>query len=134
MPCASLWQADTCRQRIVRFEHVVNFMHNRPRIRRSAICLSIAAIMLLPMHASSDEDDAQEQYQAREALRQGKIRPLEEIISAVREKFSGDIIEIEFEVEDGRYIYELEIIQPSGQIIEIEIDALTKEILDSEEK
>lgn len=98
-----------------------------------------AALLLLPLQVSSttlepdDDDDLLEQSQAREALRQGKIRPLEEIISVVRQKFAGDIIEIEFEVDDGRYIYELEIIQPSGQIIEIEVDALTKEILESEE-
>jgi uncharacterized membrane protein YkoI len=97
-------------------------------------------VSIAPIHASNDvpvgntDDDALEQYQAREALRQGKIRPLEEIIAVVRQKFSGDIIEIEFEVEDGRYIYEIELIQPSGQIVEIEVDALTKEIIESEEK
>ena len=108
--------------------------------RSLTICLLAAAVFLLPVHASSDTvqdlddaDDAREQYEAREALKQGKIRPLEEIVAAVREKIAGDIIEIEFEVEDGRYIYEIEIIQPSGQIVEIEVDALTKEIIGNEE-
>lgn len=107
----------------------------------SALCLMIGMVALAPLHASGDassddddDDDALEHYQAREALRQGKVLPLEDIIAFVRGKFPGDIIDVEFEVEEGRYAYEIEIIQPSGQVIEIEIDALTKEILTSEEK
>jgi len=102
-------------------------------------CLFCVALLLAPISASGDTaldddaaDDAQEQYDAREALKQGKIRPLEEIIEAVRKEIAGEIIEIEFEMEDGRYIYELEIIQASGQIIEIEVDALTKAIIGRE--
>lgn len=115
-------------------------MFTQNRSHSLIICFLAAAFVLLPVSASGDPalnldaaDDAREQYEAREALKQGKIRPLEEIISAVREKIAGDIIEIEFEVEDGRYIYEIEIIQPSGQIVEIEVDALTKEIIGNEE-
>lgn len=115
-------------------------MFTEKRSHSLIICLLAAVFTLLPFRASSDTvqdfedgDDVREQYEAREALRQGKIRPLEEIVAAVREKFAGDIIEIEFEVEDGRYIYEIEIIQPSGQIVEVEVDALTKNIIGSEE-
>lgn len=104
------------------------------------ICLLAAIVVFMPFHASSDTvrdlddaDDVREQHEAREALKQGKVRPLEEIIAAVREKIAGDIIEIEFEVDDGRYIYEIEIIQPSGQIVEVEVDALTKEIIADED-
>ncbi|WP_075293219.1 PepSY domain-containing protein [Pararhizobium arenae] len=115
-------------------------MSKEKRSNRVIICLLAAGFALMPVHASSDTtqdvvdaDDAREQYEARDALKQGKIRPLEEIVAAVREKIAGDIIEIEFEVDDGRYIYEIEIIQPSGQIVEIEVDALTKDIIGSEE-
>lgn len=91
------------------------------------------AIVLAPLTAFGDDDDAREHYRAQQALQSGKIRPLEDIIATVRKEVPGDIIEIEFETEDGRYIYEMEIIQPSGQIIEIEIDATTKVILGREE-
>ena len=95
---------------------------------------------LAPLPASSDTepddddgDDARQHYEAQQALKNGEVRPLEEIIAAVRKEISGDIIEIEFERDDGRYIYELEIIQPSGQVIEIKVDAATKVILEREE-
>ena len=45
----------------------------------------------------------------------------------------GDIIEIEFEHDDGRYVYELEIINPSGRVVEVKVDARTAEILEREE-
>ncbi len=115
-------------------------MFKRDHFHHLSFCLLAAALLLAPVHASSDTvqdiddaNDALEQSEAREALKQGKIRPLEEIVSAVREKIAGDIIEIEFEVDDGRYIYEIEIIQPSGQVIEVEVDALTKEIIEDGE-
>jgi uncharacterized membrane protein YkoI len=115
-------------------------MSKKIRASRLIICLFSAGFALMPAHAASDVvqeqddgDDAREQYDAREALRLGKIRPLEEIVAAVREKIAGDIIEIEFEVDDGRYIYEIELIQPSGQIVEIEVDAQTKDIIENEE-
>jgi uncharacterized membrane protein YkoI len=102
-----------------------------------ALCLLSA---LAPVGALSDTsaddddaDDARQHYEAREALRNGKVRPLEEIIAAVRGEISGDIIEIEFEHEDGRYIYEIEMIRPSGKVIEIKVDAATKAIIERED-
>ncbi|OJU01213.1 peptidase [Metarhizobium album] len=109
----------------------------RSGIHLIAACLTAILIALIPITAFSDttrdDDDAREHYEAQQALKSGKIRPLEEIIATVRKEIPGDIIEIEFENDDGRYIYEMEIIQPSGQIIEIEIDATTKVILGRED-
>ena len=108
----------------------------RTRLRMLAACVFLYPVMALSETAppdADDVDDAREHYEAREALRLGEIRPLEQIIAVVRGQIAGDIIEIEFERNEGRYVYEIEIIEPSGRIIEIEVDAKTSEILKREE-
>lgn len=105
-------------------------------LRVLAACFVLYPVVALSETAQDDDDDvndAREHYEAREALRLGKVRPLDQIIAAVRKEISGDIIEIEFERNDGRYVYELEIIDPSGRIIEVEVDAKSAEILEREE-
>ncbi len=79
-----------------------------------------------------DDDDALEHEQARQALEQGLVRPLEEIIAEARKHVQGDLIEVELEREDGRYIYELEFIQPSGQVIELQLDAKSMAIIEDD--
>ena len=97
--------------------------------------LAIALALLFTVSAAPPvgagiDDDAQEHEEARQALEQGLIRPLEEVIAEARKHVQGDLIEIELERENGRYIYELEFIQPTGQIIEIQVDAKTMAIVE----
>jgi uncharacterized membrane protein YkoI len=81
---------------------------------------------------SAASDDMQ-QDEARDALKQGLIRPLEEILAEVRKTFNGDIIEIEFEKDDGKYVYEIEMIRPDGHLIEVKIDARTLAVVEVED-
>jgi len=106
-------------------------------IRRLSSPLSVTLAVLLALGAApavdaSADDDAQEHEEARQALEQGLVRPLEEVIAEARKHVEGDLIEIELERENGRYIYELEFIQPSGQIIELQIDAKTMAIVEDD--
>lgn len=88
----------------------------------------------LPLVAVADEDDgrdaALQQDEARQALKSGLVRPLEEILDEVRKAFPGDIIEIEFEKDDGRFIYEIEMIRPDGRMIELKVDAKTATLIE----
>ncbi len=70
-----------------------------------------------------------EQDCAREALLKGEIRPLTEVLKAVREKVPGDIIEIELDREDGMWVYEVKVLPPSGRRKKLEIDARTLDIM-----
>lgn len=81
---------------------------------------------------ADDDDDALEHEEARRALEQGLVRPLEEIIAEARKHVQGDLIEVELEREDERYIYELEFIQPSGQIVELQLDAKSMAIIEDD--
>ena len=65
----------------------------------------------------------------RDLRRSGQLVSLESLIVQVRNDYPGEIIEIELDDEDGRYIYEVEVIAEDGSEIELEIDASTGEVL-----
>ena len=88
---------------------------------------SIAAFALLLAADGLRADDDQEL--ARRLRKEGRIRPLAEIVEAVQAKAPGKVLEVEFEVERGVYIYEIKILAPDGRVREIEADAATGEIL-----
>ena len=95
------------------------------------LAFSLAPSIGAPIDEDGD-DDALEHEEARKALEMGLVRPLEEIIAEARKHVQGDLIEVELEREDGRYIYELEFIQPSGQIIELQLDAKSMAIIEDD--
>ncbi len=75
-------------------------------------------------------NDNKLEYRQAKALReQGKILPLQVILEKVSREHPGQIIETELEEESGRYIYELEIVDDEGKVMEIKVDATTGEPL-----
>jgi uncharacterized membrane protein YkoI len=98
-----------------------------------------AAILLSPLLAAGETDpapidsnqqsDNTQQDEAREAVKLGLVRPLEDVLAEVRKTIKGDIVEIEFEKDDGRFIYEIEYVAPDGHLMEIKIDAKTLAVI-----
>ena len=84
---------------------------------------------LPPPVLASDDHEA-----ARDALRQRQVIPLAGIIPGILDKFDARLLEAEFERDDDRYIYELELITGSGRMIEVMVDAATGEILEVEQE
>lgn len=90
----------------------------------------IRLALLLSLIAGPALADRDDHDRARRALEAGEVLPLSEILSAVEAAQPGRVIEVELERDDGRWIYELELVAPDGRILEIEIDAATADILD----
>ncbi|MCD7107938.1 PepSY domain-containing protein [Rhizobium sp. DKSPLA3] len=99
------------------------------RLSRFAAVATVSVLCLAAPAISDDGDDRLDQEAARQALAEGRVRPLEDIIAHVRQTIKGDIIEIEFERDNGRFVYELEILQETGHLLEIVVDARTMDIL-----
>ncbi len=74
----------------------------------------------------SDDDDHE---QARAAREGDAILPLEDILLALEGQLSGVIIEIEFDCEDGMFVYEIAVRTPAGRIIEWLVNAATGELI-----
>lgn len=98
----------------------------------STIALATALLMSPPVATGRAElllVDSSQQDEARDAVRQGLVRPLEQVLAEVRKTIKGDIVEIEFEKDDGRFIYEIEYVAPDGHLMEIKIDAQTLAVI-----
>ena len=95
----------------------------------AALAATLGAAAWLPLATAGETElvpiDASQQDEARDAVKQGLVRPLEEVLTEVRKTVKGDIVEIEFEKDDGRFIYEIEYVAPDGHLMEIKIDAKT---------
>jgi uncharacterized membrane protein YkoI len=89
----------------------------------------ILLLSLLAAPALADRDDHE---RARRALQAGEILPLTEILAVAEAARPGRVIELELEREDGRWIYELELVTPEGRLYELEIDAASGAVLEIE--
>lgn len=83
----------------------------------------------LPGVASRADQSADK---ARQLQQQGDILPLEQIIDLAMAVKQGQILETDLELDDGRYVYELEILDANGQVWEVELDAQTGELVELE--
>ena len=74
-------------------------------------------------HTHNDQDDA------RNALRQGKVMPLTAILEIAFRREKGTVLELELETENGVLTYEIELLSESGRKVQMWINARTGEIL-----
>ncbi len=94
-------------------------------MRKLMILTLIAGLAILVNAAIADDDH----MQARRLVEAGSIQPLEAIIESVKKHHMGRILEVEFEQENGRYIYEIELLDSTGVVQKMEFDAETGEFI-----
>lgn len=100
------------------------------RARSLVLCL-----LLLPLQAAAPAlaSGGVDQERARRALEDGEIRPLGEVLSAVRAVTPGDVVALKLKHEGKRWRYELKVLTPTGKRREITVDAKTLAILDDDD-
>ncbi|MEQ9258640.1 MAG: PepSY domain-containing protein [Roseovarius sp.] len=94
--------------------------------------LLLAAALLAGALPALSDGDEQDHDRAREALERGEVLPLSQILEIA--ELEGRVIEVDFERDDGRWVYELELITPEGRLVEIEVDGATGAVLEREEE
>ena len=94
---------------------------------------ALAAAMPVPDRAIADnkgvergEEDHDEAFRARLG---GAVLPLAEVLTMVRPKIDGEIIETEFEYEHGIPVYEFKYVNRQGQVRELYADARNGAVL-----
>jgi len=75
------------------------------------------------------EDDDSSHDRARRASEGGEILTMTEILKRVRRQAPGRVLDTELEREDGRWIYEIKLLDARGRLYEVEIDAHSGELL-----
>jgi len=75
------------------------------------------------------QDDHDE---ARDLVRHGNIRPLQEVLRAVQSYAAGEVIDVRLRSKDLHWIYTCKLVTPTGRRMVVEIDAATLAILEGE--
>ncbi|HYN77064.1 MAG TPA: PepSY domain-containing protein [Lamprocystis sp. (in: g-proteobacteria)] len=105
--------------------------------RHTRLILSLAMLLTAGWSAAHDhnrdwEDDDHSYDRARRANQRGEILDLAEIYRRAAAQVPGRVLEAELEKEHGRWVYELQILDPSGRLRELKLDARTGKIFKQE--
>ncbi len=91
--------------------------------------LALAALLSLGSPALAGDSDHE---RARKAVAKGEALPLDVMLQHLAKVAPGQVIEVDFERERGRWVYEFKVLQPDGAIREVEMDAKTAKVLEIE--
>lgn len=97
----------------------------RHRSPRGFPSFALVAALLLACAAGAVRADDDDHDAARRAREAGAVLPLAALQERVRAELGGRIVGVEFEREDGRYVYEFRVLMPDGRLREVEVDART---------
>ena len=105
---------------------------------RSAAYLVLASVIVTgtpAIKALADDDEMKDAEALKQAVKQGEIHSLPDILAAAREKLpAGQVVGAEIEQKKGRWVYEFEVVGNDGHMYEAKVDAKTAEIGKVEEK
>ena len=88
-------------------------------------CLAAAVLLAVaPAAADSDQD------RAREAVQSGQVKPLNQILKAVRRQYKGEVLDAQLLDLGGAWIYRVRLLTKEGQVLDIGVDGQSGQIVD----
>ena len=87
--------------------------------------------LALPVARAGGPDDHE---RARAAVQAGEVLPLAALRERLQRSHPGRILELELGRDDGRWIYEVKLLQADGQLLKLELDARTAQVLELRRK
>jgi hypothetical protein len=97
-----------------------------PARAAGAVLLALAGALAPTAHAGGKDDHER----ARAALQAGEVLPLPVVLERLQRDYPGRVLEVDLEREDGRWIYEIRLVQADGRLLKLEVDAATARILE----
>ncbi|MPN59964.1 hypothetical protein SDC9_207687 [bioreactor metagenome] len=95
-------------------------------LRLLRVILLSACIGIAPVQADSRQDHEI----ARRALEAGEILSLRQVLERIEREHHGQVLEVELEHEDQRWIYEVKMLRRDGGINKLIIDARDGRVLE----
>jgi uncharacterized membrane protein YkoI len=93
--------------------------------------LVLAGLLAAPIAQASDKDHER----ARQAVQAGQVMPLPAVLEKLALTHPGRVLEVELERErrEGNevWVYEIKLLQADGQLLKLELDAKSAEVLRS---
>lgn len=104
----------------------------KPRLAITATAM-YAAIVVTANLPSPANADGRDHDRARQALLDGSVLPLADILAKVQRQYPGQVLEVELEPGRKRagndWIYEIKILSADGRLSKLRVNAQTAEIL-----
>ncbi len=94
-------------------------------------CTFCILLCLLGTSTPSWSDDADHEL-ARRAVERGELLPLATILGSAAQTHPGRVLDVELEHDDGRYLYEIDVLLKDGRVVELTYDGRTGKLLESE--
>lgn len=94
-----------------------------------ALCLLGASPLL-----RADDDDNGAHERAREALEQGRVLPLRTVLEKIERDYQGQALKVEFEQDDGRFLYKIRLLQSDGRMVKLKVNAVDGQVLEIKRK
>lgn len=95
--------------------------------------LLLFAYLLSTLAPATSARADEEADRARRALERGEVRPLDEVLHAVRAAVPGDVVAVDLKHDDGRWLYKLRILGPDGKRRSVKVDARSLRLLDEDD-
>ncbi len=89
----------------------------------------VACALLLGVSCGTALAFGGDHERARAALQAGEVLPLPQLLERVAREQPGQVLAVELERDDGRWIYELKLLDPAGRLVKLEVDARSAELL-----
>lgn len=104
---------------------------------RSIAFLVLASMTFTGMQALravADEDELKNYGALQQAVKQGEVRSLPDILAAIGGKLPGNVIGAELERKRDRWVYEFKVVGDEGRVYEVKVDARTADVGKIEQK
>jgi len=98
------------------------------------LLLAPLLVLLTTLAATPVLADKRDHDLARQALQSGAVLPLRAILDIVDKRYPGKIMEVEFEHDDGQFIYEIKVLQSGSRLIKLKLDARNGNIIKTKHK
>ena len=96
--------------------------------------LAVALVLMVALAVGASWSVADDDRES--TPKPGEVAPLKDLLALVQKKYPGQILEVELEQEEygdkDIWIYEVKILTRRGRVYELEYDAATLELLDTE--
>jgi uncharacterized membrane protein YkoI len=98
---------------------------NRPMTRPRFILLTVLLLTAGALNAGERDHEL-----ARQALERGQVLALRTVLDKIEREYPGQVLKVEFEREDGRFVYEIRLLQNDGRMAKLTVDAADGRVIE----
>lgn len=103
--------------------------------RHARLRIALTSLLLIGLaQPSAWGSDSRDHERARAAVEAGQVLPLPTLLERLRRTHPGQVLELELERDDGRWVYEIKLLQANGQLLKLDVDAATAQVLQVKRK